>query len=142
MSSTALSVVDDANHMTQVGTPLYCAPEILKDDFYDEHVDIYSFGIMLNEMDTRELPFTDPDTRASYFNAIKVSEEHLRPARWARSKSTRKVDDSTDELGTIIHQCWAQDPIDRPSAFELLASLEQLAANVDTAKMSEVRDSV
>lgn len=30
--------------MTAVGTPLFCAPEVMRGDAYDEKVDVYSFG--------------------------------------------------------------------------------------------------
>jgi serine/threonine protein kinase len=40
--------------MTAVGTPLYCAPEIVKGEIYDEKVDIYSFGLILMDMAIEE----------------------------------------------------------------------------------------
>ena len=124
--------------MTQVGTPLYCAPEILKDDFYDEQVDVYSFGVMMNEMDTRELPFTDPDTRSSFFNALKVAEEHLRPVLHAKSTSKRKIEDSTNAVQEVIQQCWSAIP-STDHLHELLASLENLESVISSAKQNEVR---
>ena len=36
--------------MTQVGTPIYMAPEILKNDRYNHKVDSYSFGVILAAM--------------------------------------------------------------------------------------------
>ena len=33
--------------MTTVGTPIYIAPEILRNDRYDSKVDVYSFGILV-----------------------------------------------------------------------------------------------
>lgn len=45
--------------MTEVGTPYYLAPEILRgEDNYNFKVDVYSFGIMLNEMDTKRTPYS------------------------------------------------------------------------------------
>jgi len=35
---------------TTVGTPLFCAPEIMRGEAYDEKVDVYSFGVMLVDM--------------------------------------------------------------------------------------------
>lgn len=45
--------------MTQVGTPLYASPEILRGDRYDESVDTYSFGVIISEVKSRETPFAD-----------------------------------------------------------------------------------
>jgi serine/threonine protein kinase len=36
--------------MTMVGTPIYIAPEILKNDRYDSKADVYSFAICLIAM--------------------------------------------------------------------------------------------
>ena len=36
--------------MTTVGTPLYMAPEILRNDHYDYKADVYSYGICLVAM--------------------------------------------------------------------------------------------
>ena len=33
--------------MTQVGTPMYVAPEIVKGDHYDFKVDVYSFALTI-----------------------------------------------------------------------------------------------
>ena len=45
--------------MTQVGTPIWAAPEILKGLRYDERVDIFSFGVVLSEVKSRSLPYQD-----------------------------------------------------------------------------------
>jgi serine/threonine protein kinase len=41
------------------GTPLYAAPEILLNKEYDEKVDVYSFGILLNFTVTLIRPYED-----------------------------------------------------------------------------------
>jgi serine/threonine protein kinase len=43
------------------GTPIYMAPELWRKDFkfYNEKADVYSFGMVLFEIATRHLPFTD-----------------------------------------------------------------------------------
>ena len=45
--------------MTQTGTPLWAAPELLRGERYDEMVDIFSFGIVLYEIATRKLPYSE-----------------------------------------------------------------------------------
>ncbi|WP_144304706.1 serine/threonine protein kinase, partial [Oceanidesulfovibrio indonesiensis] len=53
--------VSETDHAeTRVGTPLYIAPEVIKDPFghgYDFQVDIYSMGMVAYEMLTGKLPF-------------------------------------------------------------------------------------
>ncbi|EEY57456.1 protein kinase [Phytophthora infestans T30-4] len=42
-----------------VGTPYWIAPEILEGKRYTEQADIYSFGVVLSELDTCKMPFSD-----------------------------------------------------------------------------------
>eukprot|EP00001_Collodictyon_triciliatum_P056171 10017_4 len=43
--------------MTKCGTMTYEAPEIMKGQRYDEKADVYSFGILLWEIEAREPPY-------------------------------------------------------------------------------------
>ena len=136
-------IVEDGKKMTQVGTPLYCAPEILDDDFYDEKVDIYSLAVTLNQMDTRETPYTDPTTRESTFNALKVVGGSLRPPLYEQSTSGIKVSDSCPGLRSLIAQCWDPSPALRPSAEEVIDALEDIERTLgierDKASQNETR---
>uniref|UniRef100_H3G576 Protein kinase domain-containing protein n=1 Tax=Phytophthora ramorum TaxID=164328 RepID=H3G576_PHYRM len=40
-----------------VGTPYWTAPEILEGKRYTEKADIYSFGVVLSELDTGKIPY-------------------------------------------------------------------------------------
>ncbi|KAG7382243.1 hypothetical protein PHYPSEUDO_005085 [Phytophthora pseudosyringae] len=42
-----------------VGTPYWTAPEILEGKRYTEQADIYSFGVVLTELDTGKIPYHD-----------------------------------------------------------------------------------
>ena len=41
------------------GTPQWMAPEVMEGQRYNEKVDVYSFGIVLTEIFTRQMPFAD-----------------------------------------------------------------------------------
>ena len=73
-------ILDANKEMTHIGTPLYMAPEIHNSggEGYSQKVDVYSFGIMLNEMDTKMTPFMDKGGVVR-FNALNVVSEHMRP---------------------------------------------------------------
>ena len=43
----------------QVGTPVWMAPELLLNMKYDEKVDVYSYGLIVYEIITGEIPFRD-----------------------------------------------------------------------------------
>lgn len=44
-------------HDDVVGTVVYAAPEVLKGSFPTPQSDVYSFGILLWQVETRSLPF-------------------------------------------------------------------------------------
>ncbi|KAK1946326.1 putative serine/threonine-protein kinase drkA [Phytophthora citrophthora] len=41
------------------GTPFWTAPEILEGKRYTEKADIYSFGVVLSELDTQKTPYQE-----------------------------------------------------------------------------------
>ena len=45
-----MSALDESQVMTQVGTPYWTAPEILKAEAYSEKADMYSLAILLLQM--------------------------------------------------------------------------------------------
>ena len=45
--------------MQVYGTPEWIAPEVMEGAPYGEKVDIWSFGILLSEIVTRQMPFHD-----------------------------------------------------------------------------------
>lgn len=59
--------------MTQTGSPLWAAPELLAGKRYNEDVDTYSFGIVMYEVAVRELPYAD--LRKKKGNKIKMMQE-------------------------------------------------------------------
>ena len=117
-------VVDTNFKMTQLGTPYYTAPEILNDDFYDSKVDVYSFGILLNEVDTREIPYTDASTGRVRF-VPKYVVDGQRPALHGASASKRKLPDSSPAIRDLIVSCWNSDPNERPTSREIVDILEK-----------------
>jgi serine/threonine-protein kinase CTR1 len=59
------------NTNTQAGTPAYMAPELFENKQYNKSVDVYSFGILLWEVITGEIPFymiDVPDIRQRVLN--------------------------------------------------------------------------
>ena len=54
------------------GSPLWVAPEIIRGDTYDERCDVFSFGIMVWEVCSRQLPY--PEARKSKKVLTKIQE--------------------------------------------------------------------
>ncbi|KAF0682620.1 Aste57867_25257 [Aphanomyces stellatus] len=100
-----------------VGTFRWMAPEMLLFQRYSNAVDIFSFGVVLSELDTHALPYSDAekvvDGRELSDEAMArlVIHEGLRP-------SFRK--DCPDWFQTLALQCMAANPDDRPSATKIM----------------------
>ncbi|OHS99760.1 TKL family protein kinase [Tritrichomonas foetus] len=100
---------DNKRNMTtsSTGTPVYMAPEFIVGGKYNKSVDVYSFGMVLWEMLTRQIPFSDLEAAQVIFHV-------------AIMKSRPFIGDETPEpLKKLIERCWAQEPEDRPTFSEI-----------------------
>jgi hypothetical protein len=66
----------DRKTMTQVGTPMWMAPEVIIGEKYTEKADVYSFGIILWEIMTRMEPYPDKEAMQIVLQVVK---DGLRP---------------------------------------------------------------
>ncbi len=101
-----------------VGTPSWMAPELIQGLRYDEKVDVYSFGMVLFELVSGEIPFA-----AMYgkeMNHVRIVYDVVKHA--ARPAVPAHVPDA---MRRLIAACWAQDPKDRPSFAAVLALLNE-----------------
>lgn len=94
---TTLTAADDSEDEAfgMHGTPQWMAPEVLENARYGAPVDIYSFGVVLCELTSRILPFSDTHTRFDFVEA--VLEEGAIPTipRWCGSLEPEGVDDGS-----------------------------------------------
>lgn len=98
----------------RIGTFQWMAPEVIKTKSYTEKADIYSYGIILWEIASREAPFK---TLNGYQVSVDVVEKKLRPTvqpEWPRP------------FTSLMERCWADDPITRPNFKEILAELRAI----------------
>jgi serine/threonine protein kinase len=85
----------------------YMAPEVLRGHKYTKASDIYSFGIIMNEFLSEEIPYSD--ISHDEFLAIKIC-EGLRP----------KISKNIPNLfADLIMKCWSDEAKNRPSTKEL-----------------------
>jgi serine/threonine protein kinase len=92
-----------------IGTPQWMAPEILMCSiYYDGKVDVFSYGVVLWELLTNELPYPNvPLEKLGYL----VVEQHLRPGIPHETPS---------DLAALITACWAGSPSDRPTFTQII----------------------
>ena len=95
-----------------IGTAHWMAPEVLMSKpIYDEKVDVYSFGIILWELLTGQVPYGNMSTAKI---AISVVEKGLRP----------EIPENTPPgVRELITMCWDTDPNKRPSMDFVLSEL-------------------
>jgi hypothetical protein len=98
-----------------MGTTAWIAPEVLQGERYSEKADIYSFGILLCEMDVCDHPYrsshaTGDETLTDAKIAFLVSTASLRP---------QLREDCPGAIQKLIYECIDFDPAKRPSAVEL-----------------------
>ncbi|CAK6973276.1 proto-oncogene serine/threonine-protein kinase mos [Scomber scombrus] len=105
------------------GTYTHRAPEMLKGEGVSAKADIFSFGITLWQLITREQPYTGDRQHVLYA----VVAHNLRP-----SVQDRAVFQSEQGrlCSTLLSLCWSGEPRCRPSAQELLPHLEQLRSHL------------
>jgi serine/threonine protein kinase len=107
---TDFGVATDSNapEMTaETGTYRYMAPEVIRHESYTQTADVYSFGIVLWQLITREVPFAD---RNQISAASLVATDDLRPP------FPEGISSSVKEL---IERCWSSAPEERPSFDEI-----------------------
>ncbi|OQR96340.1 protein kinase [Achlya hypogyna] len=107
--------IADETMTVGVGTVYWTAPEVLLGQKYTEQVDIYSFGVVLCELDTHRAPYADMQEVAQMAIAQRVATHQFRPPFSA--KCPKLVKDLAD-------RCMAQDPAARPCAQEIVDLIE------------------
>ena len=109
----AVTVEDVRGTMTKAaGTLLWMAPEVYRgDQRYGPAVDVYSFGIVLWELATRQTPWDElPPGEAAFFKELNAA---LQTGR--RPSIPDAVLMNHGAFVAVIQQCWAGDPVDRPT---------------------------
>jgi eukaryotic-like serine/threonine-protein kinase len=110
---------------TALGTVAYMSPEQARGEELDARSDLFSFGVVLYEMATRQRPFQG-NTAAVVFNAI-LSQEPIAPAR-LRS-------DLPEQLGEIIKTALEKDRHVRcQTASEIQAALKRLKRDTESGR--------
>ncbi|ETP37757.1 TKL/DRK protein kinase [Phytophthora nicotianae P10297] len=125
LTDFGISKEQQDNTMTAgVGTMLWMAPEVMMAERYTEKADIFSFGVLLSELDLHTLPYShamrDSVTGKKLPGAViiqKVASGAL------QVEFSRYCLDSMVELGK---ECIALDPAARPSAPMIVFRLQTI----------------
>lgn len=118
---------DDAetnNNLSVAGTMAWTAPELLLGEAYSEKVDIYSFGVLLAELDSCLLPYHDSESLS-----MRLVQHPLRLLKKIVNEGARPrlTADCPPKIAQLYHACVHRDPRMRPSAGEVVALLASAA---------------
>lgn len=108
--------------MTCIGTPVYMAPEVLQKEAYSSRADVYSFAVVLAELFTNQMPYTQPpyETMNSAQLVYYITEKSARPSLQGLHPT----------LQALIEECWASQPHSRPSFHEIIVRLKRLQSDL------------
>lgn len=93
------------------GTPVYMAPEQWEEEPLTAKVDVYAFGVMLNEMETATRPWQGAG------NMMAIGRKVCRGDRPPPAGGT---------IATLIARCWAAEPERRPTMAEVVIELSAM----------------
>jgi len=114
-------VIEDVTHaqtLTACGTPSWAAPEVLKEDHFSLSADVYSFGVCLWEMCTREEPYKGM-TAAQV--VLKVVVKNERP----------EIPPTIPSLfAQIMQKSWEDNPRKRPTFTKLAEVFLRMSCDV------------
>ncbi|XP_072262205.1 mitogen-activated protein kinase kinase kinase 12 [Pyxicephalus adspersus] len=115
---TSKELSDKSTKMSFAGTVAWMAPEVIRNEPVSEKVDIWSFGVVLWELLTGEIPYKDVDSSAIIWG-VGSNSLHL------------PVPSSCpDGFKLLLRQCWNSKPRNRPSFRQILLHLDIASADV------------
>ncbi|XP_017584879.1 PREDICTED: mitogen-activated protein kinase kinase kinase 13 [Corvus brachyrhynchos] len=115
---TSKELSDKSTKMSFAGTVAWMAPEVIRNEPVSEKVDIWSFGVVLWELLTGEIPYKDVDSSAIIWGV--------------GSNSLHLPVPSTcpDGFKILMKQTWQSKPRNRPSFRQTLMHLDIASADV------------
>ena len=116
---SARATLSGSRTMTHgVGTACWLAPEVIKHARSSKHSDVYSYGIILWELATREEVYAGLESTQIIAS---VANDNLRP----------KVPEN-NPLGPLMVKCWCVDPKERLTFKDIVKELNKLIDETDS----------
>lgn len=95
------------------GTVRWMAPEVIKEQLRSTKSDVFSFGIIIWEMFTTDMPYTNKRGDFQVMNAICTGQRPRIPV------------DCPQPLIKLMQECWDEDYNSRPEFMEILTTLRK-----------------
>src|SRR5581483_10610609 len=91
----------------------YVAPEVLRGSQYTQKADIYSFGVVMNEFISEEIPHND------------IPHDQILTVKICNGLRPKISEDTPKLIADLIMKCWDAKPENRPTTKELFQILEK-----------------
>eukprot|EP01132_Coremiostelium_polycephalum_P005540 gene5540-6899_t len=111
------TVMQQQLKMTLIGTPIYMGEEVIRGQSYTQSADVYSFGIVLWELFTQDLPFKD----LTDYQRVNFVLSGGRPTI---------PDTIPPRVSQLIQDCWNSEPTKRPTFPEILNTLYSISSTL------------
>ncbi|PKC59121.1 kinase-like protein [Rhizophagus irregularis] len=108
--------VDYEERLNLYGAIAYVAPEVLRKKKYTKAADIYSFGILMNELLSEDPPYNNISYKQH-------EQQHYLMLDIIRGSRPNFSENTPELLKDLIAECWHTEPKKRPTAKELYQRL-------------------
>ncbi|GMF28623.1 unnamed protein product [Phytophthora lilii] len=111
-----------------VGTSLWMAPEVMTGEKYDDKADMFSFGVVLSELDAHTLPYTQTQQEMQHSHGRQMTGATLLQRVAMGTVSVTFSSGGPQSMVELGIACVSVDPTKRPSAAEALFKLQVILA--------------
>ncbi|NXJ64052.1 TESK2 kinase, partial [Rostratula benghalensis] len=125
----AEKIPDHSEKLPVVGSPFWMAPEVLRDEPYNEKADVFSYGIILCEIIARIQADPDYLPRTENFGLDYDAFQHM-------------VGDCPPDFLQLAFNCCNMDPKLRPSFADIVKTLEEILNRLRNEDSDRDRNSV
>ncbi|XP_061488749.1 dual specificity testis-specific protein kinase 2 isoform X3 [Rhineura floridana] len=122
----AEKIPDFSEKLPVVGSPYWMAPEVLRDEPYNEKADVFSYGIILCEIIARIQADPDYLPRTENFGLDYDAFQHM-------------VGDCPPNFLQLAFNCCNMDPKLRPSFADIVKTLEEILGNLKSEEVERER---
>ena len=121
-------ISSNSNNRNTYGVLPYMAPEILRGKKYTKESDVYSLGIIMNEIISIVPPFNN-----------EPHDEHL-ALDICRGKRPKIREETPEFLKELIQKCWDANPENRPTSNEIRGELESYSNGKNQNELKKLEE--
>ncbi|RLN73779.1 hypothetical protein BBJ28_00024162 [Nothophytophthora sp. Chile5] len=111
-----------------VGSSLWMAPEVMMGHQYDDKADVFSFGVVLSELDSHSLPYVNAADRSN--SGRKLNDAAILQLVASGNLHVEFSQHGSKAMARLGLACVSMDPKDRPTAAEALYNLQVILSRM------------